>query len=223
MENPKEIVENAYDNIADWYRDWAISQASPRERYTEKVLTNASANASANASPRILEIGCGAGVPITRMLLDHGAEVVANDISAKMIEMARARCPEATFFPGDMGALDFARAYFDGAVSFYAVFHLPREEQKAMLAKVHAWLRPGAMLALNLATVDEEEIHGEMMGHGLFWSSFDVEGNRAMVEGAGFEEVEFEVLEAGDGKLDEDDPDYGVKFMWITAKKGSSG
>lgn len=215
MEQPKEINEQAYDHIADWYLQWAESQQSPRERYTDKVLKNAP------KSPHVLEIGCGAGVPITRMLLDRGARVVANDISTKQIEMAKVRCPEATLIAGDMAALGFEPASFDGVVSFYAVFHLPRAEQKNLLAKIHTWLKPGGMFALNLATVDEEEIHGEMMGHGMFWSSFDVEGNKAMMTEAGFEVVEVEVLEAGDGKLGEDDPDYGVKFMWIAAKKGS--
>lgn len=236
MEEAKEINEQAYDHIADWYLDWATNQTSPRERYTEKVLANITASSTSSSSsssphllnakaPRILELGCGAGVPISRMLLDRGAHVVGNDISTKQIEMAKARCPDpqATFLAGDMAALTFEPASFDGVVGFYSVFHLPRDEQKVLLRKIHGWLKPGGMVALNLATVDEEEIHGEMMGHGMFWSSFGVEGNTAMVAEAGFEAVEVEVLEAGDGKLSEDDPDYGVKFMWISAKKGVDG
>ena len=212
-EAPKEIVEHAYDHIADWYLDWVGGQPSPRERYTNKVLENAP------ASPRVLEIGCGPGVPITRMLLDRGAEVVANDISTKQISMAKARCPQATFVLGDMAALSFEPASLDGVVSFFTIFHLPRAEQKGMLSNIHSWLKPGGMFVLNLATVDEEEIHGEFFGHGMYWSSYGVEDNKAMVSDAGFELLEVEVLEAGDGKLEETDPDYGVKFMWIVARK----
>ncbi|KAK8074310.1 S-adenosyl-L-methionine-dependent methyltransferase [Apiospora phragmitis] len=220
-DTPQKTVEQAYDNIAGWYLAWVEGQRSPRERYTDKVLQNATANApSADTSPpRILELGAGAGVPITRMLLDRGAQVVANDISAKQLELAAARCPEATLVPGDMATLDFEAASFDGAVAFYSVFHLPRQEQRTMLAKIHAWLRPGAMLAFNLATMDEEEIHGEFMGYGMFWSSYAVADSVAMVKEAGFEAVEAEELEAGDGKLGESDADFGVKFLWITAKK----
>lgn len=227
MEEAKEINEQAYNHIADWYLDWATSQVSPRERYTEKVLANVTASPHLlhAPAPRILELGCGAGVPISRLLLDRGAHVVGNDISPKQIEMAKARCPDpqATFIAGDMAALELGPASFDGVVGFYSVFHLPRAEQPGLLRKIHGWMKPGALLALNLATVDEEEIHGEMMGHGMFWSSFSVEENTAMVAQAGFEAVEVEVLEAGDGKLGEDDPDYGVKFMWITARKGVEG
>lgn len=214
-EAPKEIVEQAYDQIAGWYLQWVEGQRSPRERYTERVLERAP------LKPSILELGCGAGVPITRMLLDRGAKVVANDISSRQISMAKVRCPhaEAKFMPGDMTVLSFEPASFDGAVSFYAIFHLPRAEQKGMLAKIHGWLRPGALFAFNLATMDEEEIHGEFLGHGMFWSSFAVEDSKAMVKDVGFELVEAEVLEAGDGALDESDPDYGVKFLWIVARK----
>ncbi|KAF2249797.1 methyltransferase type 11 [Trematosphaeria pertusa] len=211
---PKEIVQQAYDHIAEWYLDWASTQPSPRERYTDKVL------AHAPSSPHILELGCGSGVPITRMLLDRGARVVANDISSKQLSMAKAQCPSAQFVPGDMAALSFAPASFDGVVCFYTIFHLPRAEQRGMLANICSWLKPGGMFAFNLATVDEEEIHGEFLGHGMFWSSFGVEESMKMVREVGLEVVEAEVLEAGDGRLEESDPDYGVKFMWVVARKG---
>lgn len=223
-DTPQKTVEQAYDSIADWYLAWVDGQRSPRESYTDKVLQNAAANAPSTAHappkpPRILELGAGAGVPITRMLLDGGAEVVANDISTAQLKLAAARCPEATLVPGDMLALDFAPASFDGVVGFYSVFHLPRAQQRTMLAQIYSWLKPGALLAFNLATMDEAEIHGEFMGHGMFWSSYAVADSVQMVKDVGFASVEAEELEAGDGKLDESDPDFGVKFLWITARK----
>jgi ubiquinone/menaquinone biosynthesis C-methylase UbiE len=216
-DKPQTIVEQAYDHVAEWYLDWVQGQgkSAPRGRYTDKVLENAP------ASPHILELGCGAGVPITRMLLDRGARVVANDISTKQLAMAAARCPEATLVPGDMAALSFEPASFDGIVGFFSIFHLPRVEQKTMLSKVYSWLKPGAMVAFNLATVDMDEIHGEFMGHGMFWSSYSVEDSMAMVKDVGLEPVEVEVLEAGDGQLEEGDPDHGVSFLWVAAKKKS--
>ena len=155
------------------------------------------------------------------MLLERGASVIGNDISTKQIQMAQARCPEATFMSGDMAKLEFEPSTFDGITCFYAIFHLPREEQKTMLQKILSWLKPGGMLVFNTATIDSEEIHGEMMGHGMFWSSFDVKGNKAMVSDAGFVDIDAEVIEAGEGKLEEDDPDYGVTFLWISAKKAA--
>ena len=39
---------------------------------------------------RVLEVGCGSG-PLTEWLVDHGAAVVACDVSAAMLEIARSR------------------------------------------------------------------------------------------------------------------------------------
>lgn len=209
----KDLVKQGYDNMAESYLGWVESQDSPRGRYTNKVL------AQVPSSPLILELGCGAGKPITRMLLDKGARVIANDISDKQVSMAKAVCPEATIIAGDMLALTFTSATFDGAVGFFSIFHLPRDEQKTMLTKVYDWLKSGASFAFNMSTMDQEEIRGNFCGKDMYWSSYGVEKNKEMIQEAGFEIVESEVLEAGDGKLDKSDPDYGVKFLWIMAKK----
>ncbi|KAK4040418.1 methyltransferase type 11 [Parachaetomium inaequale] len=208
-DDPKAIVKETYDYLAEWYLRWVDGQPSPRERYATKVLQNAR---PASAPPHILELGCGPGVPVTRMLLDRGAQVTANDISTKQLALAKARCPQATLIPGDMTALSFEPASFDGVVSFFTIFHLPRVEQKGMLSNIYNWLKPGGIFVFNLATIDEEEIYGELMGHGMFWSSYSVEESEAMVTEVGLEVIEAEVLES--------EPDEGVKFMWVVARKG---
>lgn len=213
---PQGIVEYAYDHITQWYLQWVEGQKSPRERYTNKLLEELP------PSPYILELGCGPGIPVLRLLLDKGAQVVANDISTKQVEMARARCPEAKLLAGDMTALDFGPESVDGAVSFYTLFHLPRSKLKEMLTKIHGWLKPGGVFVFNLATIDEEEIHGEFLGYGMFWSSYDVDGNQALLRETGFDLLQVEVLQAGDGKLEEGDPDFDAEFMWVMARKKDS-
>ncbi|KAF9884923.1 hypothetical protein FE257_000914 [Aspergillus nanangensis] len=215
-DTPERIVEFAYDNITEWYLQWVERQKSPRERYTKMLLDKLP------PSPSILELGCGPGIPILKMLLDHGAQVVANDISTKQIEMAKARFPKTTLVAGDMTTLTFEPGSYHGVISFYSLFHLPRSKLKAMITQIHAWLKPGGVFALNLATIDEEEIHGEFMGYGMFWSSYDVNGNRAMLTEIGFDLLHVEVLQAGDGKLGEDDPDFDAEFMWVVARKKES-
>lgn len=212
-EDPKQIVSSAYDHVATWYLNWVQTERSPRERYTQYLLTSAPPN------PHILELGCGPGIPITRFLLDHGAQVTANDISARQLELAQERCPSATFVTGDMSLLNFPPASFDGIICFYTIFHLPRAEQRDMLAKIHSWLKPGGMFVCNFATVDEEEIHGEMLGHGMFWSSYAVEESVAMVRGVGLEVLREEVVVAGEGRAEEGDADYGVEFLWVAAER----
>lgn len=212
-DTPEGIVEYAYDHISEWYLQWVESQKSPRERYTQKLLEKL------QPSPSILELGCGPGIPILKSLLEQGAQVVANDISTKQIEMAKAHCPKAKLVAGDMTALTFEPESFHGVISFYALFHLPRLKLKAMLIKIHSWLKPGGVFVFNLATLDEEEIHGEFLGYGMFWSSFGTGENQALLTEIGFDLLQVEVLQAGDGNLEEDDPDFDAEFMWVVARK----
>lgn len=216
-EAPEAIVEHAYDNIAQWYLDWVESDKSPRERYTKKLLDQLP------PSPCLLELGCGPGVPILKMLLDYGAQMTANDISAKQIEMAKARCPTAKFVAGNMAGLKFDDESFDGILSYYTLFHLPRAQLKDMVTKIYGWMKPGGVFVLNLATIDEEEIHGEMMGYGMFWSSYAENENRGILEEVGFELLEAEKVKSGDGNLEEGDPDYDSEFLWIIARKPGAG
>ncbi|KAI1866752.1 uncharacterized protein JN550_007605 [Neoarthrinium moseri] len=213
FDTPENIVEYAYDHISEWYLQWVESHESPRERYVKKLLEGL------QPSPSILELGCGPGVPILRLLLEQGAHVVANDISTKQIEKAKARFPDCELISGDMTELVFEPERFHGAISFYTLFHLPRSKLRDMLTKIHSWLKPNGVFVFNLATIDEEEIHGEFLGYGMFWSSFDIKGSQALLREVGFDLLQVEVLQAGDGKLKEDDPDYGAEFMWVVARK----
>ena len=75
----------------------------------------------------MLDIGCGAGVPVTQALSGRFA-VTGVDISSEMVRQARANVPGATFIHGDITSVDFPDSSFDAVVAFYSIFHLPREE-----------------------------------------------------------------------------------------------
>ncbi|KNG50317.1 sterol 24-c-methyltransferase-like protein [Stemphylium lycopersici] len=191
-EAPEDIGEHAYDHIAQWYLEWVESDMSPRQRYTKKLLNKLP------PSPSVLELRCGPGVPLLNMLVDRGTHVTANDISAKQIEMAKARCPHVKFVAGNMATLTFEAESFHSALSFYTLFRLPRSQLKDLLAKMYRWIKPGGLFVFNLAGIDEEEFHGEMIG---------------------FELLKVEKVKAGDGKLEEDEPDYESEFVWVMARK----
>ena len=228
MSDAKVVNTEAYDHLAAWYLSWVSAQtSSPRERYAAKVLekhntSNNDNNGAVSKSPPpsikqpyILELGCGPGIPITHQLLSSGARVLANDISPAQIAMAKTHCREhnsqVAFVAGDMTTLSIPDRALDGVVCFFTLFHLPRAEQKPMLSRIFGWLKVGGLLVCNFATFDEEEIYGEMMGRGIFWSGFDVHENRAMVVEAGFEIEEEEVLES--------EADGGNEFQWVAARK----
>jgi 2-polyprenyl-3-methyl-5-hydroxy-6-metoxy-1,4-benzoquinol methylase len=55
----------------------------------------------------VLDIGCGAGVPVARDLIARGFKVTGVDASARQIERARCNVPQAHFIRADMTTIEF--------------------------------------------------------------------------------------------------------------------
>jgi hypothetical protein len=67
MYNPKRLVAQGYDIIADRYTIWAQRvRAEERARYTQLLHETLPTHAT------VLELGCGAGLPTTRTLAQRG-------------------------------------------------------------------------------------------------------------------------------------------------------
>jgi SAM-dependent methyltransferase len=99
--------------------------------------------AIAEAAPRrVLEVGPGPGELSERIQRELGADVVAVDISERMVELAKARGVEAIV--GDVQRLPFPDESFDCAVAAWMLYHVPDVELGiSELARV---LRPGGRL-----------------------------------------------------------------------------
>lgn len=99
--------------------------------------------ALAEASPRrVLEVGCGFGELAERAGCELRAEVVALDLSARMVELARRRGVDARL--GDIQRLPFADASFDCALAAFMLYHVPDLDRG--LAELARVLRPDGRL-----------------------------------------------------------------------------
>jgi SAM-dependent methyltransferase len=65
----------------------------------------------------VLVTGCGFGDDIPP-LLEAGAKVEAQDLSAAMVDLARKNFPQIKFWQGDAGSLPYAEGNFDAAFHF---------------------------------------------------------------------------------------------------------
>src|SRR5450756_1937313 len=139
----KKIVEQSYDKIAPAYLKWTSSFPSPRLTYLNKLLPLLPPPSSTS----ILDLGCGAGVPSTQILARHASSLVAVDISATQLELAKENVKgeegehgvTVEFVKSDMHALSFPDETFDAIVGFYSIIHLPREEQVALTKSIERW------------------------------------------------------------------------------------
>jgi SAM-dependent methyltransferase len=81
-------------------------------------------DAVAEVAPRrVLEVGCGWGAFAASVNARTGAEVVAIDISPRMVELARSRGVDA--HEGTVEDLPFAGEVFDVVVANWMLFHVP--------------------------------------------------------------------------------------------------
>ena len=91
---------------------------------------------------RVLEVGCGPGEAAERIARELGAEVVALDISERMVELARSRGVDARV--GDVQSLPFADGEFDCVLAAWMLYHVPDVERA--LAEMARVLRPDGRL-----------------------------------------------------------------------------
>jgi len=101
------------------------------------------------ASRRILDVGCGAGA-LTLAAAERGAFGLGVDISAPLIEAARARAARlgstrAEFVQGDAQAYRFEGPGFEGLVSRFGVMFFA--DPIAAFGNLRSAMRPGAKLA----------------------------------------------------------------------------
>ena len=205
--DPRRIVADGYDAIAERYYAWSDERPSAtRRRWLARALELIPPGAD------VLELGCGAGVPMTRALA-AGRRVTGVDISARQVELARAAVPEATFVHGDMTALDLPPASFDAVVAFYSLTHVPRADLPALLVDVRRWLRPGGVFVASMGAQDApDEVEEDWLGAPMFFSHHGARKNRAMVRRAGFE-LEQAVVEA------EPEDRHDALFLWVVARR----
>jgi cyclopropane fatty-acyl-phospholipid synthase-like methyltransferase len=146
----------------------------------------------------VLDLGCGCGVPAAAILAERFM-VTGVDISPVQIERARRLVPAAQFMRHDMSELEFPPESFGAIVSFFAIIHVPVEEQQSMVWKLSRWLRPGGYLLATVGarawTGTEDNWHGAPM----YWSHADRETYLAWLNEAGFEVHWTRFIPEGDG------------------------
>src|SRR5919199_6316585 len=68
---------------------------------------------------RVLDVGCGTGVPTAQLLVEAGMEVVGIDSSPAMLRLAEANVPRGTFYLMDMTAPQLPARTFDAMTAFF--------------------------------------------------------------------------------------------------------
>jgi cyclopropane fatty-acyl-phospholipid synthase-like methyltransferase len=199
-------VGRGYDAIGERFAEWRDRVVGdPRREWEEELVSRL------QGGGRVLELGCGAGVPDTQRLAAR-FRVTGVDISAEQVRRARNAVPEAEFVQADFTALELEPESVDAVVSFYAFNHVPRELLVPTFVSIHRWLVRGGLLMIALGTSDIEAWTGDWLGAPTFFSSFPPETNTRLVREAGFEILRDELVTFRE-------PDGDATFQWLLAMR----
>jgi 2-polyprenyl-3-methyl-5-hydroxy-6-metoxy-1,4-benzoquinol methylase len=208
----RRTVESGYDQMAEHY----LATKDPEDPLALRALEDLASLLPSEAA--VLDLGCGAGVPVTRWLAHRGFAVTGVDVSAKQLELARTYVPDGTFLKADMTELVFGPESFDAVVAFHSIIHVPRTEHPALLESIHRWLEPGGALLATMTVTDYEGREEDWEGWGapMVWSHYDRNANAAMLRDAGFE-IRYAEPRTGGGTGDETET-----WLWVLASKSSN-
>ncbi|TPQ16878.1 class I SAM-dependent DNA methyltransferase [Streptomyces sporangiiformans] len=177
----------AFDAIGDRY-DEAFPHKEGQVASAEWLIR------SLTAGSRVLDLGCGTGVPTARQLAEEGLQVVGVDLSDRMVALAHQHVPTGEFHQSDIadlrpgGPRDLGR--FDAVTAFFSLLMLPRAEIPLALQTIHHLLIPGGLFALSMVEADVDDFSIPFIGKTIRVSGYLRDELREVVEAAGFEIVE---------------------------------
>jgi SAM-dependent methyltransferase len=180
VEDPKAVVRRGYDVLSRAYRADDADDGVYAE-WLDMLQRRVEPGSS------VLDLGCGCGVPVARRLARRYS-VTGIDFSAVQIERARRLVPKATFVCADITTLRFPNESFAAVTCFFALIHLPLDEQPGLIRSVAQWLRPGGVFAAtvgNQAWTGLEKDWLGVKGGDMWWSHADTETYKRWLADAG--------------------------------------
>ena len=203
---PQQVVEAGYDVIAERYLAWSALRPSPA-----RLRALAIADAAIPTGADVLELGCGAGQPMSATLA-AGRHLTGVDLSSVQLALARASVPEAIFIHADLTTLERPDASADAVVAFYVLTHVPRDLHAGLIARTRRWLRPGGVFLASLGVEDDPGgIEAGWLGVDMYFSHFAARRNRRLIADAGLAIEWAEILTEPEDRFD-------ARFLWVLAR-----
>ncbi len=162
-----------YDLIADWYVAERHGPIGVPE--TEALV------AALPAGAAVLDVGCGPGLPLTKVLVDAGCNVTGLDSAPRMLEHFHRNFPDLPTICAAIQDCDLSGREFDAAMSWGMMFHLPHHDQRRAIANIASALKPGGLFLFTSADVDGSKQGEPMNGVPFHYYSFTVEGYRTLL------------------------------------------
>lgn len=193
-ETAKDVVRRGYDALSARY-DEAYGGETKYSDWLDEILTRLPGQSA------VLDLGCGSGVPVALALAEAGHRVTGVDLSEVQVSRARTRVPAATFIQADATGLHLPAASFDAVLSFYALIHIPLDEQQSLVRRIAEWLRPGGLFVATVGSTAWTGAEENWLGGNvpMWWSHADASTTRTWLERAGLVVEREEFISEGSG------------------------
>jgi SAM-dependent methyltransferase len=193
-----------YDRVAD---DFLRRRARTldEKRWLDRMVGVAPSHAGRR---RLLDLGCGTGLPIAAYLSERGLRITGVDAAPRMIALFQANLPHATAHHADMRSLALGEP-FDAILAWDSYFHLTPDEQRKMFPIFRRHAAPGAALMFTTGP-EAGEVWGDAAGEAVYHASLDPGEYRDLLARNQFKLLDFTA----------EDPACGGHSVWLARFTG---
>lgn len=122
-----------------------------------------------------LDIGCGSGGRMIRLLESHAFQVTGLDCSEKMLAIAHEQHPAGMWVHADITEWNTSER-FDLVLAWDSIFHVSLEKQEAVLIKMISLLKNNGILLYTIGDEIGEHV-SEWHDRSFYYSSLGIEQN----------------------------------------------
>jgi SAM-dependent methyltransferase len=165
--HPEETAAR-YDRLAQWWQtrhqdsSYGIAQLERAIQFVKK-------------KDLAIDIGCGSNERLIKVLRRYDFEVEGLDISTEMINLAKQRYPDLTFYQEDVCKWNPPKHY-DLMVAWDSTFHLPLAMQEPVMKKLCNALNPEGILIFTCGGgAGQSEVSGSFQGENFEYSTLGVD------------------------------------------------
>ncbi|EPS3421844.1 class I SAM-dependent methyltransferase [Vibrio fluvialis] len=152
---------------------------------------------------RVLDLGCGHGIPIAAMMTERGFTLTGVDRSERLLSLARRAMPQQEWIQSELESFEPV-GHYHGVIIWDSMFHLPRHEHLTLLGKVFEALEPEGVVILSNGGSDTDlpPFTDIMLGHEFFYDAFPVPVLLHHCREMGFRILRHELVNEPDGGRD---------------------
>jgi cyclopropane fatty-acyl-phospholipid synthase-like methyltransferase len=177
----------SYDAVAHEWDKARLRLSESEKRILDLLLERTATGAN------VLDLGCGTGRPIAEYLVLRQLHVTGVDQSVAMLQLARSRLPGQNWILSSLENFE-PKGEFAAVITWDSLFHIPREEHAAIVARVRAVMPLGGRFALTVGGSEHPAFTDTMFGQTFFYDSHSPEAAMALLGGSGFRITHSEFL-----------------------------